>query len=242
MKKFLIALAVLVGLIAGAAYWVYTSLDFVVKSAVERYAPDVTGVAVKISSVHISATDGRGMIKGFEVANPPGYRGPYAVRVGEISAGVEPSSITQDVIVIREILVQSPQVTYEIAGKTNNLEAIQKNIEAYVKRTGGESSASDGPGKKGPARKYIFGHIALRNARVTMSNPLLKGGGITFDIPDIELRDLGRRTNGITAGEAAKIVTNALLAKIAQKVLTNIELLRKGGTEGAIEALKGLLR
>ena len=38
------------------------------------------------------------------------------------------------------------------------------------------------------------------------------------------------------------IVTNALISRIAQRVLTNIDLLRKGGTEGAIDALKGLLR
>jgi hypothetical protein len=242
MKKALIVFAVFVGLLAGAAYWVYTSLDFVVKGAIERYAPDVTGVAVKISSVHISTTDGIGMINGFDVANPPGYRSPYAVRVGEISVVVEPATITQDVIVIREILVQAPVVTYEIRGKTNNLETIQKNIEAFVKRSGGESSAKDAPGRTGTARKYIFDRIALQNAKVTMSNSILKSGGITFDIPDIDLRDLGRRTNGITAGEAAKIVTNALLAKIAQKVLTDVELLRKGGSAGAIEALKGLLR
>lgn len=242
MKKVLIVVAVLVGLLAGGVYWVYTSLDFVVKSAIERYAPTVAGVPVKVASVHISTTDGRGLVKGFEVGNPPGYRGPYAIRVGEISVGVQPSSITQDVIVIDEIVVQAPQVTYELAGNTNNLEVIQKNIDAFVKGAGGESSAQDAPGKKGTARKYIFGHIALRNAKVTMSNPLLKGGGITFDIPDIELRDLGRRTSGITAAEAAKIVTNALLAKIAQKVLSNFDLLRKGGREGAIEALKGLIR
>ena len=37
-------------------------------------------------------------------------------------------------------------------------------------------------------------------------------------------------------------VTNTLIAKIGQKVLTNIDLLRKGGVEGAIDALKGLIR
>ena len=242
MKKLVIVLAVLVGIIAGGLFWVYTSLDFVVKSAIERYAPAVAGVPVKLEGVRISATDGRGTVKGFEVGNPPGYRAPYAVRVGEISLGVQVSSLTQDIIVIDEIVVQSQQVNYEVAGGTNNLEAIQKNIEAYVKSAGGESTAQDTPGRKGPARKFIFGHIALRNAKVTMANPLLKGGGITFDIPDIELSDLGKRTNGITAAEAAKIVTNALISRIAQKVLTSIDLLRKGGKEGAIEALKGLIR
>jgi hypothetical protein len=38
------------------------------------------------------------------------------------------------------------------------------------------------------------------------------------------------------------VVAGELQARIAQRVLTNLELLRKGGVEGAIDALKGLLR
>jgi hypothetical protein len=37
------------------------------------------------------------------------------------------------------------------------------------------------------------------------------------------------------------VVTNAIIARIAQRVLSNIDLLRKGGIEGAIDALKGLI-
>ncbi|MGE5097232.1 MAG: hypothetical protein ACM3SO_19005, partial [Betaproteobacteria bacterium] len=65
---------------------------------------------------------------------------------------------------------------------------------------------------------------------------------ITFDLPDITLRDVGKRQNGLTASELANVVANALIQRIGQKVLTNMELLRKGGVEGAIDALKGLLR
>ena len=82
----------------------------------------------------------------------------------------------------------------------------------------------------------------VSGAKVTMTNAGLRGQGITFDLPDIELRDLGKRQGGLTASQAASMVTNTLVAKIGQKVLTNIDLLRKGGVEGAIDALKGLIR
>jgi hypothetical protein len=75
-----------------------------------------------------------------------------------------------------------------------------------------------------------------------MSNPALKGQGITVDLPDIMLNDVGKRQGGLTASELANVVANALIQRIAQKVLTNIDLLRKGGVEGAIDALKGLFR
>ena len=84
--------------------------------------------------------------------------------------------------------------------------------------------------------------LSIRDARVTMTGAGLKGQGITFTLPDIQLANLGKRPNGITAGQAANIVTNALISRIAQRVLTNIDLLRKGGNEGALDALKGLFR
>ena len=70
----------------------------------------------------------------------------------------------------------------------------------------------------------------------------LKGQGIGFDVPDLELSDVGRRRGGLTGSELAEVVANALQQRIAQKLLTNLDALRKGGVEGAIDALKGLLK
>jgi hypothetical protein len=242
MKRALAIAFVVLALLAGGLYWLYTSLDFVVKAAIERFGPDITGVAVQVAEVRISATDGKGTIRGFVLGNPPGFKSPRAVQVGEITVGVEPATLRSDVVVIRDILVDSPQISYELGGGSNNLETIQRNIERYVKRAGGESGAKEEGGAMAPGRRYVIGRVTLRNARVTMTNPLLRGGGITFDIPDVDLRDVGRRPNGVTAAEAAKTVTAALTAKIAQKLLTNLDLLRKGGAEGAIDALRGLLK
>jgi hypothetical protein len=75
-----------------------------------------------------------------------------------------------------------------------------------------------------------------------MTLPGLKGQGITFDLPAIELRDVGKREDGLTASEIAQVVANTVISRIAQKVLTNIDLLRQGGVEGAIDALKGLIK
>jgi hypothetical protein len=241
VKRALIIAVLVLAVVGGGLYWLYTSLDFVVKTAIERFGPDITGVAVQVAQVRISAADGKGTIRGFSLGNPPGFKSPRAVQVGEITVGVEPATLRGDVVVIREILVDSPQISYELGGGSNNLETIQRNIERYVKRAAGESGKEQG-GAKPAGRRYVIGRVTLRNARVTMTNPLLKGGGITFDIPDIDLRDVGRRPNGVTAAEAAKTVTAALTAKIAQKLLTNVELLRRGGAEGAIDALRGLLK
>jgi hypothetical protein len=75
-----------------------------------------------------------------------------------------------------------------------------------------------------------------------MTNPKLRGQGVSFDLPDVDLRDVGKRQGGATASEIANMVAGVVQQRIAQKVLTNIELLRRGGVEGAVDALKGLLK
>ncbi len=241
MKRWAIGLAVVLAVAAGGLYWLYSSLDFVVKTTIERFGPDIVGAPVSVRSVSISAADGRGLLRGVEIGNPPGYSSPRALRAGTIAVGIDPATLASDVVVIRDILVDSPEISYELRGGTNNIETIRRHIAAYVERSGeGEGQAA--PPGRSSGRRYVIGRITLRGARVTMTNPLLKGGGLTFSLPDVDLRDLGRRSGGVTAAQAASIVTGALVARIAQSILTNADALRRGGLEGARDALRGLVR
>ncbi len=244
MKKALVALAVLLAIAGGAAYWLYESLDVIVKFALEHYGPDIAGVTVKVGHVEISPKDGRGMLKGIEIGNPPGFTTTHAARLGEVRLALDPATIREPLVHVREIAIEAPLIVYERAGKGTNLDAIQRNIEGYVARNVPVSDSGDKPAAGSGSFRHLFviDRVSIRGAKVTMTNAGLRGQGITFDLPDIELRDLGKRQGGLTASQAASIVTNTLIAKIGQRVLTNVDLLRKGGVEGAIDALKGLIR
>jgi uncharacterized protein involved in outer membrane biogenesis len=241
MKKTLYGLAVLFSLGGIGVYLAFNYIDVIVRVALEHWGPDVTGVSVKVGEIEISPRDGRGSIRGLEIGSPNGFTAPRAVRFGEIRVSLDPSTLTDRVIVIRSLTLDAPQITYEKGAKAANLDVIQDQIEAYVKRSGATSSIW---GKYAPSyrRKFIIERLNIRHGRVTMTNSGLKGQGLNFDLPDVELTDVGRRQDGVTASEAAAIVASTLQVKIAQKVLTNIELLRKGGIEGAVDALKGLLK
>ena len=241
MKKALVVVAVLLALAAGAIFLAYNSLDVIVKMALEHYGPDVAGVTVKVGDVEISPRDGRGRLKGVEIGNPKGFSAPLAARLGEIAVAIDPRTITEPIVLIHEIAIEAPLITYERGAKTTNLDVIQKNIESYVK-AGGASSEGQTPSGRSAKHRFVIERLAIRGAKVRMTNAALKGQGLTFDLPDILLRDVGKGQNGVTASEAANIVTKTLIARIAQKVLTNIDLLRKGGVEGAVDALKGLLK
>ena len=239
MKKALAALAVLLAL-AGVGVWLaFHYLDVIVKYALEHYGPDVAGVSVKVGEVRLSPRDGRGSLRAIEIGNPAGFSSRQAARLGEIRVALDPATVTGDVVRIHELIIDGAQVTYERGPKAANLDVIQNHIEAYAKRT---STASSSEGGASTRRRYIIDRVTIRGARVLMTNPGLRGQGLTFDLPDVQLRDVGKRQGGVTAGEAASIVSAALQRRIAEKLITNIDALRRGGVEGAVDALKGLLR
>lgn len=240
MRKALVALAVLAAIAIAAAWLAFNYLDVIVKVALEHWGPDVAGVSVKVDEVQISPQDGRGRITGLEIGNPPGFAAPRAARFGEIRVALDPATVTSDVIVVRALVIEAPQLAYERGDKSTNLDVIQKSIEAYAKRSGsGGTKATVGPGVK---RKFIVERLEIRKGRVTMTSRSLRGQGVGFDLPDMVLRDVGKREGGVTASQVAALVASTLQQKIALRVLTNVEALRRGGVEGAVDALKGLLK
>lgn len=218
---------------AAGAYLALNYVDVFVKTALERYGPDVLGAPVKVDAVNISVRDGKGSIRGLEIGNPAGFASGRAARLGEIRVAIDPSTFTSKVVRIHELAIEAPQINYERGSKGANIDAIARNIEAYMKK------AAEGDGGRKPdraqKRRFIIDKVTIRGTRVAMQ-------GVGFDLPHVELRDVGKRQDGLTASEVASVVTVAFQTRIAHKVLTNIELLRKGGVEGAIDALKGLIK
>src|SRR5439155_8360214 len=136
VKKAAIALAIVALIAAAAIFWVYYSLDVIVKVALEHYGPDVLGVPVKVSGVRISPKTGEGTLAGVEIGNPPGFAAARAVKLGEIRVSIDPLTLTEPVISIRELAVDAPLITFERGRGGNNLDAIQKHIDAYVRSSG----------------------------------------------------------------------------------------------------------
>jgi uncharacterized protein involved in outer membrane biogenesis len=221
--------------------WVaWNSLDLIVRAALEHWGPDLTGGKVEVAEVQISPRDGLGSVKGLDIGNPPGFSAPRAARFGEIRVALDPSTLTGDVIRVRELAIESALVTYERGDKTTNLDAIQKRIEAYAKAS--EGAAGESGGAVAKKRRFVIERLAIRKARVLMTTRGLGGQGLTFDLPDVELRDVGKRQGGVTASQAAALVAATIQQRIAVRVLTNVEALRRGGLEGAVDALRGLVK
>lgn len=220
----------------GAGIWLASSLDSLVKSAIETYGPEITGVSVKVGSVRLSPTSGQGTIKGLRLGNPPGYKTGQAFALSEISVTLDPASVARDVIQIREILVSGADISYEKVGNTTNLETIQRNVETYMRKFGGGQPAAGGPQKK-----MIIDSLIIRSSKVNLTAGLTAGSTITVPLPDVRLRDIGRKSNGATAGEVVRQVIGAITANVTRAAASAFGAIKKGAGK-AVDSVRGIFR
>ncbi|MFN2645669.1 MAG: hypothetical protein ABR570_11795 [Burkholderiales bacterium] len=226
-----IALVVLV-VIAGA-WWLYSSRDMLIKRAIEHYGPQLTGTAVKLKAVKLEPLDGRGAITGLEIGNPSGFSAPHALTLGEMRLAVDPRTLTSNVVRVNEISLEAPVITYERGERGDNLSAIQKHIQAQLpKSRGGGAAKSEGA----PERKFIVDHVQVRKARVSYG-----GAPVAVDLPDLHLRDLGKKRGGATAAEITDEVWTEVTRTAVARAPAAIEQLRDKAKE-TVDRLRELVK
>ena len=229
-RKVLLALAVAIVVIAaGAAWWLFLSLDGLVKQAIEHWGPEITGVAVRVDSVKIEASAGRGTIRGLLVGNPKGFEAPHALKLGEMRLTLDAPTLTKDVVVVKELLLAAPDVVYERGPGGDNMSVIQKNVDAWVARHAGKDKDA------GPGRKFVIENLIVRDGKAHF------GAALAMPIPDLHLRDVGKKTNGATAGEVVKQTWDALLRSIGN-LASRAGSAIKEGAQGALEGVKKLFK
>ncbi len=226
MKKKIVifAVVVLILAIAGAAIYVLTNLNAIVKAAIEKYGSEATKTAVRVSSVKINLSNGEGAVFGLRVANPSGFFSPSIMTLEDISVRIAVKSVTGTPIVIDNILISGPEVFYEMKEDgTANMLVLKKNL------------ASSGPPRKeqqkGKEIKLRVRKLVFEKGKVHVRAEKLLNKPYTLDLPRLELTDIGGHS-GATPAEVARIVATALAEETAKAVArTQGERLLRKGTE-----------
>jgi hypothetical protein len=213
MGRIVAAVAALAAaVLVGVGVWLYLSLDHIVKRAIEQYVPEILQTSVELDSVKLSPGDGAGVLKGMRIGNPKGFRSPHAATVGTIEVAVDPATLAGDVVLVRRLVVLAPSITYEPGGAGSNFDVLQRNVQRYV----GTQGAATGD-RKSAGRKLIVETLTIRDARVTYAPQVARGTAtISFNLPEIQLRNVGKNRGGVTPGELAKVILDALAARIAE--------------------------
>ena len=217
MKRLLIiggsAVGVLVVAVVAVVIYVYSSLDSLVKQAVEKYGSEATQTEVKLKEVKLNITSGQGALHGLKVGNPKGFDTPAAFQLGSISVNLDTSTVTGNPIVIKQIAIEAPEVTYELTPAGSNVGTIQKNVDSYANKFGGGKQAPQPKAKtEDDGKKLVIETLTIKGGKVTVAASILPGQGrsMTAPLPDITLRNIGKDSGGATPAEVSAKVLTAL--------------------------------
>jgi hypothetical protein len=232
MKKLIVrAVLGLVALLVLALIVVFFSLNSLVKQGVETVGPQLTKVDVRLGSVSLSPFSGSGRLSGLFVGNPEGFKTESAIQVGAMKVTVELGSLLGDTVVVNEIHIHAPAITFEGGLTGNNLSKIMSNLEAA---SGGDKGAAP---ESTSQRKFLVKDLVIRDGQILVSLTGLGGKLATVPLPDIHLTNIGTGGSGVSAAELTKQVMKELLASVTKAAAGAVTDLSKGvtdlGKEGA---------
>jgi hypothetical protein len=121
-------------------------------------------------------------------------------------------------------------VVYERGPGGDNMSVIQKNVDAWVKKNSAPKSADAGPGKK-----FIVENLIVRDGKAHF------GTALSSPIPNLHLRDVGKKTNGATAGEIFKQTWDALLRSVGN-LASRVGSAIKDGAKSVGEGVRKLFK
>ena len=228
MKKIFAGVALLVVLAAAALWLLVCSLDAVIEAAIERYGSEATGVPVAVGAVRISLRGGEGSIEDLVIGSPEGFRAASTFELESIHIALDTETLADDPLVVKEIRIEAPRVTYEWGTRSSNLAVIQKNVNAFAARHAGGSArtAPEAPPEEG--RKFIIDNLIVRGGSVQASAALVEGAAKQAELSDLHVKGIGRKQGGATPAEVAVQILNALTADAI-----------RGAAGASLDALQG---
>ncbi len=243
LKPIALGLAAVVVIGVGyGAYYLLSNLDSIVKSAIEQYGSEITGTRVRVGSVKITLTEGRGTIRGLRVGNPSGFSSNDAFSLGEITLDLDTGSITESPVVIETLTIAAPQVRYEMtANAKSNVDAILANVKKYQGGGGGQPAAEESGGE---ALKLKVQKFTFQDGKVDVTALAGAGKETSVALPTLTMKNLGGKSGappGDIGAEVIRKYSEKIVAAVAKQQLQSRagKMLEDQGEAGA--AAKQLL-
>lgn len=211
IRGVLILLVIVVVVVGGGVAWLAMNLNDLVRSGVQDYGPDYTGTPVTLEAVDLSLFSGEGELRGLVVGNPEGFDGGDPFRLGRVRVALDPSTLTQDVIVVREIIVEEAEINAILKSlRDSNLQSILDNVQAAA----GPAEPSDEVAETGEPVKVIIDRFSFTGGAASVT--AAQAGSASVEIPDVVLTGIGRKSDGETVGEALSQMIAPVVGAIVQ--------------------------
>ncbi|WP_340679106.1 hypothetical protein [Paraglaciecola sp.] len=214
MKKVLMFFALLILLIAGAAWYVVSGAGDFIRTQIEQQGSKYLGASVAVASVDLTLTEGRMTISNLDIKNPQGFSNEKVFSVESISLDL--GDVINEPYVVQTININAPEILYEVdANGQGNLMVLKDNLMANLPKTGKESAAKDGA-----YPLLIVENVTISKVRLKLNFEQLPTGDLKIDtkayevsLPTYNVGPIGQ-PNGMPADEVGLAVFNALLDNV----------------------------
>lgn len=178
-----------------------------------KVAPSYTGTDFRIDRLYLNPYSGKLRINGVKLSNPQGFGEAAAFSLSNFSVDLVVGSLFSDTILVKEVVVEDPFVSYYSHDGKNNFDVIRANVEK-AKGPAPEAAASEeSKQKSGTAeKKVVIERLRISGAKVK----LIKSDFIpSLMIPPIELTDIGKKSGGATLEEAWTQIANGVMKSVS---------------------------
>jgi hypothetical protein len=165
LKKFIISLFILVIILVGVGYYIFSNIDSIAKGVIEESGTNVMGTDVRVESVSIKFKQGKATIIDLSVANPPGFSEHPAFSFSEVTAVVEISTGR-----VKRIYTSQPEIRVEFKGDKSNFDVLNKNIQASAGKSQKDKTKEPGT-KKDPKKDPVqlkIDEVEIENVSATV--------------------------------------------------------------------------
>lgn len=236
MRAFVFIVLFIVLALIGVGVYVYLNAGSLVEQAIETYGTRAAGTEVAVDSVDIEIVQRTAAINGFTIDNPAGFSNGDAFSLDQISVSIDPEQMSQDLIVLTEVIVNNPQVLYEYGQNGTNIDAIRANIESYQRSLSGGGGSGAG-GDEGPGAKMIIDRLHFTGGTVVAT---AAGETVMVDLPPLTLTNIGRASGGETAAQIAVQVGERFTRHVSETVARSRIERELGLDEGVVDRVRDL--
>ncbi len=203
-KSILTVSSIAIAMMFGGGVYLFMHLNTLIKPHIERMASQSLGAKVSIGNLDVAIKDKKASASDIRIANPAGFKKPYAVTIK--SANITLEALAQTLVTINAIEVNGVETHLEVKETGTNFQALQKGMQPAKPLGEGEEPV-----------KVIIKRFALDGATVNPSVTLIQAQDLKpVSLGPVVVNNIGVREGGVLPGEAAKQLVNPVLTAAAK--------------------------
>ncbi|MBE6395895.1 MAG: AsmA family protein [Lentisphaerae bacterium] len=178
-----------------------------------RVVPGYTGTDFRIDGFYVNPYSGAVRINGVKLSNPQGFGEAAAFSLSSFSVDLAVGSLFSDTVLVKEIVIEDPFVSYYSHDGSNNFDVILANVEnAKGAKDEDRPPRTEEPESDAPGKKVVIERLRINGTKVKLMKSNLMP---PFMVPPLELTDIGKKSGGATLEEAWAQIANGVMKSMS---------------------------